>query len=235
MSAASAKIVSTLDAPAQPGTDDRDRPDAVASNTLAERVLQDVLDRIASGAFQPGSVINEVDLARRLAVSRGPVREAMRRLEGRKLIARSPFTKARVVSLGPAEIREIFEMREGLEGMATRLACAHMSDDSLRALVGAVESAGQAPNVFDLHRHIAENCGNRRIRDLLCDELYYLLRMYRRQSGDSPGRRAEASEEHWQIASAMQQRNGPLAESLMRAHIRRATEHLAAIDAASSP
>jgi DNA-binding GntR family transcriptional regulator len=213
--------------PAQQAADDGDR-----SNTLADRVLQDVLDRIAGGEFEPGSVINEVDLARRLAVSRGPVREAMRRLEGRKLIARNPFTRARVVSLGHAEIREIFEMREGLEGMATRLACAHMSDESLCALIRAVESAGQTPSAFDLHRHIAENCGNGRIRDLLCDELYYLLRMYRRQSGDAPGRRAEASEEHWQIASAMNQRNGPLAESLMRAHIRRATEHLVAIEAA---
>jgi DNA-binding GntR family transcriptional regulator len=198
------------------------------ADTLADRVLADVLARIAGGEFQPGSVLNEADLARSLAVSRGPVREAMRRLEGRKLIVRSPFTRARVVSLGPAEIREVFEMREGLEGVATRLACAHMRDDELQRLVSEVEGSGQSPQDFDIHRQIAVSCGNSRIRGLLCDELYYLLRMYRRQSGDSPGRRAEAHEEHWQIASAMQQRNAPLAESLMRAHIRRATERLAA-------
>lgn len=198
------------------------------ADTLAGRVLDDVLKCIASGEFQPGSIVNEVDLARRLAVSRGPVREAMRRLEGRKLIVRSPFTRARVVALGLTEIREVFEMREGLEGVATRLASTHMTDDALQALVRTIEASGPAPNGFDFHRHIAERCGNGRIRDLLCDELYYLLRMYRRQSGDMPGRRQEAHEEHWQIASAMQQRNAPLAESLMRAHIRRATQHLAA-------
>lgn len=200
------------------------------ADTLAGRVLDDVLQRIASGEFQPGSVVNEVDLARRLAVSRGPVREAMRRLEGRKLIVRTPFAKARVVALGPAEIREVFEMREGLEGMATRLACINMSDDSLNALVNEVEDSGRSQQSFDIHRRIAEMCGNSLIRNALCDELYYLLRMYRRQSGDTPGRRSEAQEEHWQIAIAMQQRNGALAESLMRAHIRRATHRLAIAD-----
>ncbi len=201
--------------------------DGERADTLAGRVLADVLHWIASGKFQPGSVVNEVDLARRLAVSRGPVREAMRRLEGRKLIVRTPFAKARVVSLGPAEIRDVFEMREGLEGMATRLACANMSDDALAALVDDVETSGRSQLNFDIHKRIAEVCGNSLIRNVLCDELYYLLRMYRRQSGDTPGRRSEAQEEHWQIAIAMQQRNGALAESLMRAHIRRATHHLA--------
>ena len=70
------------------------------------------------------------------------------------------------------------------------------------------------------------HCGNSRVRDLLCEELYYLLRLYRRQSGDAPGRRPEAREEHWQIVAAMKQRNSALAESLMRSHIRRATERL---------
>jgi len=200
--------------------------DTEPADTLADRVLADVLARIADGEFRPGAVLNEADLARNLAVSRGPVREAMRRLEGRKLIVRSPFTRARVVSLGTVEIREVFEMREGLEGVATRLACAHMSDDDLQRLVGAVEGPVLSPQGFDIHRQIAVSCGNSRIRDLLCDELYYLLRMYRRQSGDAPGRRVEAQEEHWQIAAAMKQRNAPLAESLMRAHIRRATERL---------
>lgn len=197
------------------------------ADTLADRVLAEVLQRIGSGVYQPGSIVNELELARSLAVSRGPVREALRRLEGRKLVVRTPFAKARVVSLGPAEIREVFEMREALEGMATRLACLKMSDGDLNALVREVETSARSLHSFDLHRRIAEMCGNSRIRSILCDELYYLLLMYRRQSGASPGRRAQAQEEHWQIAVAMQQRNSALAGSLMCAHIRRATDRLA--------
>lgn len=210
-----------------PGLSTLEAADGARADTLADRVLVDVLQRIGSGALQPGSIVNELELARALAVSRGPVREALRRLEGRKLVVRTPFAKARIVSLGPTEIREVFEMREALEGMATRLACAAMSDDDLEALVRDVEACGPSQRGFDVHRRIAQMCGNSRIRTILCDELYYLLLMYRRQSGAAPGRRAQAQEEHWQIALAMRQRNGALAASLMWAHIRRATERLA--------
>jgi DNA-binding GntR family transcriptional regulator len=74
-----------------------------------------------------------------------------------------------------------------------------------------------------LHVRIAEGCGNDRIRRLLCDELYHLLRLYRARSGDQPGRREDAFSEHWQILRAMRARDADLAESLMRTHIGRAT------------
>lgn len=192
-------------------------------DTIADRVLEDVLKRISNGDLHPGSVLNEVELSRLHAVSRGPVREAIRRLEGRKLVVCAPFMRTRIVALGPAEIRDVFEMREALEGMATRLACERMTDAEL---VRLVEGAREAAADFDIHTEIAQACGNERIRALLCDELYYLLRLYRRQSGEQPGRRAEAAEEHWQIAIAVQQRNAAMAESLMRSHIRRATARL---------
>ncbi len=192
-------------------------------DTLADRVMQDVLGRIRTGELQPGSVLNEVELSRRHAVSRGPVREAIRRLEGRKLVVCAPFMRTRIVALGADEIREVFETREALEGMATRLACERMSDADLALLVKRTREPAQD---FDIHTEIARACGNSRIRALLCDELYDLLRLYRRQSGQQPGRRAEAAEEHWQIAIAMEQRNSALAESLMRSHIRRATARL---------
>lgn len=195
-------------------------------DTLADQVLQLVLRKIAQGELRPGDVVNEVDLARQLSVSRGPVREAIRRLEGRKLVTCSPFQRTRVVALGITEVREAFEMREGLEATATRLACQRMSDEELAELMTAVEAADSADGEFDIHSQIAMHCGNSRIRALLCDELYYLLRLYRRQSGDAPGRRPEAREEHWQIVAAMKQRNAALAESLMRSHIRRATDGL---------
>jgi DNA-binding GntR family transcriptional regulator len=195
-------------------------------DTLADQVLQLVLRKIAQGELRPGAVVNEVDLARELSVSRGPVREAIRRLEGRKLVTCSPFQRTRVVSLGIAEVREVFEMREGLEAISTRLACQRMSDDELQQLMFSVEAANRESGEFDIHSQIAMHCGNSHIRDLLCEELYYLLRLYRRQSGDAPGRRPEAHEEHWQIVAAMKQRNSALAESLMRSHIRRATERL---------
>ncbi len=205
---------------------------AGSSHTLAEQAFQQIADLILGGELAPGQILNEVDLARRFSMSRGPVREAIRRLEGRRLVVREPYQKARVMSFGAAEMREIFEFREGLELMACRLAARAMPDDVLERLAEAFKpqpgGAAGLPRHYDLHWEIAQHCGNARITDALCDEIYHLLRLYRLRSGDA-GRRLEAREEHWQIVRALQSRDPDLAESLMRSHIRRASRHLESI------
>jgi DNA-binding GntR family transcriptional regulator len=69
-------------------------------------------------------------------------------------------------------------------------------------------------------------CGNERIVEMLCGDLYHLLRIYRRRSGALPERQGQPWQEHWQILRALQARDGQLAESLMRSHIGRANELL---------
>ena len=97
------------------------------------------------------------------------------------------------------------------------IACARR----FRAGNGAVDR-----KAFDFHESIARACGNERIAESLCGDLYHLLRIYRKRSGAAPERRAQAYQEHWQILRALKARDGPLAESLMRAHIGRANEVL---------
>lgn len=199
----------------------------VVDPTLAEQALARITSFITEGELPLGSVINEVELAKRLSMSRGPVREAIRRLQGRNLVTRNQHQRARVLDLGPKEIREIFEFREALEGMACRLASQNMSDADLARLVHAVEGGHRADQEdFDLHVEIAVKCGNARIANYLCNDLYYLLRVYRRRSAELTGRHERTHEEHWQIVRAMNARDANLAESLMRTHIRRAIEHL---------
>jgi DNA-binding FadR family transcriptional regulator len=133
---------------------------------------------------------------------------------------------------------EIFELRQAVEGMACRLAAKAMTDKELQTLasefdrtrVDDTSAAGRTGEreAFDLHVRIAEGCGNQRISQLLCQDLYHLLRIYRFRSGSAPGRRKQAFEEHWQIIRAMQARDADLAESLMRSHIQRATDLLLA-------
>ena len=203
-------------------------PSVQNGQTLSELAFQSIMALIMSGELAPGTIVTELDIARRLAISRGPVREAFRQLEGRKLIVREAFQRPRVVSLGLKEIREIFEVREGLEAVACRLATETMSDGALKRLMAELEGS-RSPRrrkAFDLHWEIARQCGNRRITELLCNELYSLIRIYRRVSGAVPGRGDAAYQEHWQIVRAMQARDADLAGSLMRDHIRRATGQL---------
>ena len=90
--------------------------------TLGEEIFGRILDLIYSTELAPGMVVNESVLATRFGVSRGPVREAIRRLQGIQLVSREPFLRARVVSLSAQAILELFQMREALEGYACRLA-----------------------------------------------------------------------------------------------------------------
>ena len=202
------------------------RPD-----TLGEEVFLRILDLIHSYELAPGMVVNEAALALRFGVSRGPVREAIRRLQGIQLVTREPFLRARVVSLSARAVTELFEMREALEGYACRLAAETMSDAAIAALIEELEAAhaGDLPGMqFDFHERIVAACGNRRIIDSLCGDLYHLLRIYRRISGAVPERRDLAYTEHWQILRALRARDGALAESLMRAHVARAARHVLA-------
>jgi DNA-binding GntR family transcriptional regulator len=206
---------------------------ANGGGTLAESALSRILDLFQSGELKPGAFVNEADLAKKFHMSRGPVREAVRRLEGRKLVIREAYQRARFIDLGIQQIREIFELRECLEGMACRLATRHMSDEAMAELGRQVERPASMPKFttnftnefrFDFHTQIASACNNGRILETLRSEVYDLVRLYRWSSGAVPGREGAARREHWEIFRAMKSRDEDLAESLMRAHIQRATQ-----------
>lgn len=196
-------------------------------------IYQAILDAIYQGRLQPGSVVNEASLAQEFGVSRGPVREAIRRLQGIQLITREPYIKSRVVTLDATTARELFELRMALEGMACNIDARRMSDTDIDGLISELERSrhtyaanATAENAFDFHERIVRACGNARIINLLCGDLYHLLRIYRRHSGAIIERKEEAYDEHWQILRAIKARDPQLAESLMRSHVRRAARNL---------
>lgn len=195
----------------------------VPQSTLAERIFEQIFELILTGELPLGGVVNEANLAERFSVSRGPVREAIQRLQGLRLVTREPYMRARVMRFFERDLADIFELREAAEGMACRLATERMSDADIQLLVEVVERSPKKNSVprneMDIHMRIAHGCGNKRIESLLCEDLYHLMRIYRYRSGSEPGRWDRACEEHWQIARAMQARDPDLAESLMRSHI----------------
>lgn len=75
--------------------------------TLAERVFHQLQDAIVRGELAPGSKITEPGLSKTYGISRGPLREAMRRLEAHRLIERVPHVGARVVQLSMKELLEL--------------------------------------------------------------------------------------------------------------------------------
>lgn len=202
-------------------------------DTLANVARDRILELIKTGDLKPGAIVNEADLAKQFCMSRGPIREAVRHLEGRKLIVREAHQRAKVTPLGNETLREIFELRACLEGMACRLATLRMGEAEMQRF-GLETEASMHPEgrkayfddeyKFSFHTYIVEHCGNPRILDMLNTQIYDLIRLYRWTSNATPGRFGESPVEHWQIFRAMHARDAELAESLMRSHIYRASE-----------
>lgn len=209
-------------------------PPSISDGTLADKAFEWLEEAIIRGEFVPGSKLDEASLAAAFCISRGPVREAIRRLEGKKLVERIAHSGVRVVQTKPENLDELLVIREVLEGLACRLATKKMSDSALKQLDDLLSEhandeglqAGadyyQRPGDYDFHFRIIQESGNRRLIETLCDDLYHQLRLHRYRSGSKAGRPLEALREHRQILQAMQSRDAEKAEVLMRKHIERA-------------
>lgn len=102
--------------------------------TLSDQIFQTIQAAIVSGEIPAGKKISEPELARMYGISRGPLREAIRRLEGQKLVERTAHVGARVVSLSHQQLYELYQIRENLEGLACRLAAKRIDKQQILAL-----------------------------------------------------------------------------------------------------
>ncbi len=199
--------------------------------TLADKVFAQIQDAIVKGELEAGSRVSEAELVSRYGVSRGPLREALRRLEGRQLITRIPHVGVRIMALSLDELLQIYQVRETLEGLACRLAATHMTAAEIRELKVLLatheqqiaEQDGRAyiqeEGNVDFHYRIIHGSHNAVLIQMLCGELYHRVRIYRGQFSLTEGRPTKALGEHQRIVEAIEARDGELAEFLMRRHI----------------
>lgn len=212
--------------------------DKVQPQSLVDIVAERLEAAIISGKLEPGAKLSEQGLASSLGVSRGPLREAIRRLEGRKLLERTPNIGVRVAQLSLKDLNDILQAREALEGMAAGLAATRMSDAEIEALTSLLASHGKQKSVvegkgyyqdskdFDFHFRIVSGSGNERLVQILTGDLYYLLRIYRYRSSTKPGRAKAALAEHKAIVAALRKRDPEAAEAAMRKHLRNARRYV---------
>lgn len=199
--------------------------------TAADRVLQELLRAIVAGEIAPGTKISEPELAKRFDLSRAPLREALARLERCHLLERTPNAGARVVKLSTKNLLSLYQLREELEGLACRLAASQMSDAEIAEMQALLdqhlstqrvregESYYQEAGDLDFHYRIILGSKNPYLINILTDELYHLMRMYRVQLGMNGPRVSRAFDEHKAIINAIANRDGELADLLMRRHI----------------
>jgi DNA-binding GntR family transcriptional regulator len=144
--------------------------------TLCERVYRHLRQEILADQLPPGTELSEVALSRELAVSRGPIREAMGRLAAEGLVTIRPRRGAEVRSLTPQELIDAYQVREALEVMAVRLAVPRITKSDLARLDELVTSMAEfarkdrvaeffAANVA-FHELLCQLSGNEKLREM---------------------------------------------------------------------
>lgn len=194
---------------------------------LAGQAYQQVRDAIIAGQYEAGAPLFEVHLATQLGMSRTPVREAL------KVLARDGFVEV-LPSRGYAvprrsldDLRELFELRESLEGMAARYAAARATEAELQELEKLCVLYAQeqewsrwvqtGTSFHDLLLTAARNARLTAILDSLNGQIVQSRRTVLR---DNAQRRDAAISEHRAILEAVKARDRDLAEARAREHVR---------------
>jgi DNA-binding GntR family transcriptional regulator len=201
-----------------------DMPNAVAS-ALREAIL--------SGGLEPGAWLREAEVAREMAVSRTPVRDAFRILAAERLVEMKANQGVVVSQMTSEDVLELYVVREALEGLATRLAARHGARQCLEAftvLIPQMRKVGKTGDVrelsrlnFEFHAIIKDACGNRYLAQSLT-QLQQAARRFPDPTLGLPGRIDESIDEHVRLADAISQGDADVAERIATEHMRHLAE-----------
>lgn len=207
---------------------ERSRLEPVSRQGLAEQVYNRLLDSILQGELSSGTELTEVELARRLDVSRTPVREAVRRLAAEGLIVVSRNLRCHVAPFSRQDIMDTYEVRRLLEAEAARRAASRMDAATLQELATlaqqatphAVDDWETRERTFDarLHELIGTAAGNSRLSEEIL-RFTRQVQLVRALVGRNPQRLEEGHGEHLAILAALQAGDEAAAHRAMSAHL----------------
>ncbi|WP_051342593.1 GntR family transcriptional regulator [Pseudonocardia spinosispora] len=210
-----------------------DEGSPVDAGSSAQRAYLEIVNRLASGEFAPGTWLRERSLAESMGMSRTPVREAFGKLSSEGLVRLERNRGAQVLGWSRDQINEIYGLRATVEGYVAAVAAEKIDDaaiDKLEANLAAYEAVVNAP---DCSRQQAATLNNEFHALILGatrnDQLLFLLngvlglplvsRTFLRYT-DADLRRSV--EHHRDILDALRHRDAVTAEMLMKVHIRTA-------------
>ncbi len=201
--------------------------------SVTSQIVETVRAAILGGELGPGRPLRELELARRLEVSRGSVREALIRLEAEGLVESRPGAGSFVIRLSAEDVAEIYHLRRLLEEEAVRLATGRAGAERLgrlRELADEMIEAGERDDVRTIlelnpgfHGLIWRCSGNGRLVELL-ERYYNQVSLYLAASMhlQTHAQRMETVREHRQIVDAMERGDAEEAVAVMRRHLEEA-------------
>jgi DNA-binding GntR family transcriptional regulator len=196
-------------------------------DSTPERIATQLRSGIVSGRLPPGQALREVEVARQLGVSRGPVREAFQRLIQEGLLEAHPARGVFVPQLTTADIADLYLARGAVETTAARLLASSGTAEALGDLAAALADLEAAPAEdwnelvnLDLHLHevLVRGTGSMRLARIF-DTLAAETRLCMVALESFYPERAELVTEHAEIVQAIQRRDAGAAASLLDRHM----------------
>lgn len=196
-----------------------------------DQVVRALIDGVKSGKYVPGQRLIEADLTSELKISRGPVREALKRLAAEGLISLIPHRGAYIRQLTRREVHEILVIQEYLTGLAARLAAERIDQGDRRArFMAACERLLSFHERIDtmafhderarFYQTLVAIGGNRELSRFVPVMQIHLLRMQFQQYLSAPDRQRQF-DEYEKLAECILAGNPRKAETAMQQHIRR--------------
>lgn len=205
---------------------------------LIDEVAHKIRAAILDGTFQAGQQIFQADVARRLQVSRGPVREALRYLMAEGLVREESRRGTFVVRLDREDVREIYDLRVGLEVRASQLvlrgdlrSVKENMQDALETLTEGIantdaEAIARADAAF--HEHLCRASGNKRLLHLWLKQAAVVRHLIRIDEGSYLDLH-ELIEEHRSLMTELRAGNEQRFAGLLTQHIEDARDRLIAV------
>jgi len=212
-------------------------PRAERPPTLRQHAVERIRDAIITGALEPGERIVEEDLAHRLGISRGPVREAIRVLEQEGFVRSEPHRASYVAELGEEEIEQLYAVRAEVEAIAARKVAGLIRQDPeraapyhallerLRAAASRGDLDGLARADLDFHDRLLHDSGYQvlprvwRAMDGVVRARTAAILARRGRAGDDRRIVAYTAESHTPIAAALTAGDPDGAAAAVRRHI----------------
>jgi DNA-binding GntR family transcriptional regulator len=208
------------------------------TSSLAAAVEREVERLILSGSFAPGERINENRLASELGTSRGPIREAIRALEGSGLVVSVRNRGSFIRRLSVQEVREVYEIRAALFGLAGKLLAERVTSNQLQRLnrfVAEMEEASSQRNFeayyplnLAFHEFIVDSAGNAMLAQQY-RSFVKKLHLFRARSLVQGGGLAVSNEEHREMLSAIAARDPAWAHEAHWQHVTSARDRLLSV------
>lgn len=205
---------------------------ALSRRSLAEGVTDQIRRAILNADLPEGAAVPEAQLAARLDVSRGPVREALFQLEREGLVVFDTRGRCRVRSLTTEDFQELSSLRLQLESMSVELAAKKLTAEDRDALEDNLARCAAAPTLaemgrLDLEFHDLVMRAARHQRLLACWRTisrqveWWVLRNYRRHGGGEKSTRALVMKSQRDLYDAIRSGNPKRAVAEIRTHIDR--------------